>query len=568
MTRRRLVGLTVPAVAFVVAACSQAPASSPTAAPANPTSAPASAPTTAANPTAAPANPTSAPASAPTAAKPTVAPAAQAAPASGSKKFSFQSFTGGSQDTLWNGYNFSTWRKQFPDIQIDFSWFSYGAYKDKMPAQIATGDIPDVMMVNAINDIPLLRANNMIIPITDYLKSDGQDLLKRTPPDYFSTATYQGQQMYMPATWNPNLWISTVRSDWLTKLSLSVPTTLADYETALNAFTNKDPDGNGKKDTYGYEINTAFYFDDFLFHAFGVAVGHHHNTFWRKRGNQIENDWVQPGMKDALAWLVGIWNKGYFAPTSVTGDITSHTDFLGGKTGFSYSTGSSVYETATSLQAVAKGAQIAAIPPPKGPGGQNSSGEGMQWGYVISKKAQFPADAVRMINWQFTPDGWNKLCAGDAGVPGLTIKGFTPEGYFIRYTPEEQAQIPDWSDRVQKAGDQTLYMNIRYQNDAFWKDVPDAMTKYYADQLTKTTPQQDIDGTAVAKKYTLVSLKQAPVPSDQKFFPTLQTKFMEVLSQLGTGAAPIESGWSEWLDFWNKNGGPQITQEVNQAATG
>jgi hypothetical protein len=71
----------------------------------------------------------------------------------------------------------------------------------------------------------------------------------------------------------------------------------------------------------------------------------------------------------------------------------------------------------------------------------------------------------------------------------------------------------------------------------------------------------------LARQYELISLKQAPVPSDQKYFPTLQTKFMEVLSQIGTTAVPIESGWSEWLDFWNKNGGPQITQEVNQAAS-
>jgi hypothetical protein len=425
------------------------------------------------------------------------------------------------------------------------------------------------MMVNAINDIPLLMANSMIVPVTDLLKSDGQDLLKRTPPDYFATATYKGQQMFMPSTWNPNLWISAVRTDWLKKLGLQTPDSIDDYTAAMNAFATKDPDGNGRKDTYGYEIDTAFYFDDFLFHAFGAAVGHHHNGFWRKRGNQIEIDWIQPGMKDALTWFADNWKKGIFAPDSVTGDITSHTMFEGGKTGFEVESGASIYEVQTQIQSVVKDATLAAIAPPKGPGGnRGESGEGMQWGYCISKKAQNAVDAVRMINWQFTPDGWNKLCAGDAGVPGLTVKGFTPEGYFQLYTPDERKQIPDWSDRVKKASDQTLYMNIRYQNQAFWKDVPEGMTKFYADQLKATTPQEDIDGTAMAGKYELISLKQAPVPSDQKYFPTLQTKFQEVLSQLGTAAVPIESGWNEWLDFWNKNGGPQITQEVNQAATG
>src|SRR5262249_14127189 len=157
-----------------------------------------------------------------------------------------------------------------------------------------------VMMVNAVNDIPLLMANNMIIPLNPHLESQGKELLLRTPKDYFNTATYNGQKMYMPATWNPNLWVTHMRTDWLTKLGLQRPDTLADYETIMDAFTNKDPDGNGQKDTWGYEINTALYFDDWMFHAFGVAVGHHHNGFWRQRNGKVESDWIQPGMKDAL----------------------------------------------------------------------------------------------------------------------------------------------------------------------------------------------------------------------------------------------------------------------------
>ncbi|MGH2458673.1 MAG: extracellular solute-binding protein [Chloroflexota bacterium] len=555
LSRRRLIGLATASVPALLVACS--PSAAPTSS--STPSAPSTSGTTASPSVVASGKP---------AAAPTSAPAAQAAPAKGNVEISFQSFTGGSQDAVWNGYNFSAWRKQFPDVTIKFSWFSYGAYKDKMPAQIATGDIPDTMLVNAINDIPLLMANSMIVPVNDFLKSDGQDLLARTPPDYFATGSYKGQHMYMPSTWDPNIWITAARTDWLTKLGLGPLESLADYEAFFNAATNKDPDGNGKKDTWGYEIDTAFYFDDFLFHAFGVAVGHHHNTFWRKRGDKVVCDWIQPGMKDALNWIVGQWKKGVFDPDSVTGDITSHTAFQGGKTGVEPLSGSGIYETQTQIRGVVKDATLAAVAPPKGPGGQGCSGEGMQWGYIISKKAKNPNDIVRMINWQFTPDGWNKLVAGDAGVPGLTAKGFTSDGYFELYTPEEQAQMPDWNQRVQKATDQTLYMNIRYQNETFWngwKGIPDTMTKFYADQLKATTPAEDIAGTALAKKFELVSAKQAPVPSDKKYFPTLQTKFQEVLSQLGTGAVPIESGWSEWIAFWNKNGGPQITNEVNQA---
>ncbi|MBQ0052677.1 MAG: extracellular solute-binding protein [Treponema sp.] len=43
-----------------------------------------------------------------------------------------------------------------------------------------------------------------------------------------------------------------IRKDWLDKLGLKVPVTLDDYFNVMKAFTEKDPDGNGKADTYGY----------------------------------------------------------------------------------------------------------------------------------------------------------------------------------------------------------------------------------------------------------------------------------------------------------------------------
>ncbi|MFR6331699.1 MAG: extracellular solute-binding protein [Eisenbergiella sp.] len=42
-----------------------------------------------------------------------------------------------------------------------------------------------------------------------------------------------------------------IRQDWLDKLGLKAPTTLDEFEEVIRAFTEQDPDGNGKKDTYG-----------------------------------------------------------------------------------------------------------------------------------------------------------------------------------------------------------------------------------------------------------------------------------------------------------------------------
>jgi putative aldouronate transport system substrate-binding protein len=43
-----------------------------------------------------------------------------------------------------------------------------------------------------------------------------------------------------------------IRQDWLDKLNLQTPKTLDDFMNVVTAFTNRDPDGDGQNDTYGF----------------------------------------------------------------------------------------------------------------------------------------------------------------------------------------------------------------------------------------------------------------------------------------------------------------------------
>lgn len=46
--------------------------------------------------------------------------------------------------------------------------------------------------------------------------------------------------------------VMVIRQDWLDNLGLKAPATLDEFEAVIRAFTEEDPDGNGKKDTYGF----------------------------------------------------------------------------------------------------------------------------------------------------------------------------------------------------------------------------------------------------------------------------------------------------------------------------
>jgi hypothetical protein len=53
------------------------------------------------------------------------------------------------------------------------------------------------------------------------------------------------------------------------------------------------------------------------------------------------------------------------------------------------------------------------------------------------------------------------------------------------------------------------------------------------------------------------------VAADKENWPGLQTRFGEFISQAVSGALDLDQGWDEWLAYFEQNGGPTITEQVN-----
>lgn len=129
------------------------------------------------------------------------------------------------------------------------------AYDQKVSMAIATGDIPDVMTVNATT-LKQLVDNDMVADLTDVYKSCATDKIKSMYDSYggraLESATFDGKLMALPSTQCANvptmLWL---RQDWMDKLGLKAPKTLADVENILQEFVTKDPGGNGAGKTIG-----------------------------------------------------------------------------------------------------------------------------------------------------------------------------------------------------------------------------------------------------------------------------------------------------------------------------
>ncbi|WJH36557.1 extracellular solute-binding protein [Paenibacillus sp. CC-CFT747] len=123
----------------------------------------------------------------------------------------------------------------------------------KLAVKLASGDAPAIFTPGTTGGVKFQN---------DGLTTDAEKFLnEKTAPNYFKwvkPSEFKGYRLEgltgrVPIPFARTQYVSYyIRQDWLDKLGLKAPTTYDEYVNVLKAFTNNDPDGNGKKDTYGF----------------------------------------------------------------------------------------------------------------------------------------------------------------------------------------------------------------------------------------------------------------------------------------------------------------------------
>ncbi|MDF2652297.1 MAG: hypothetical protein K0Q73_8102 [Paenibacillus sp.] len=147
------------------------------------------------------------------------------------------------------------------NVKLTVDYMSLGQdYINKLNAQLVANEPPD-MWRDATGD------GGQKYALDGVLGEIGSFVNPQKMPNYFKNwvdeTTFnryqlQGKVLRIPIPYSKELYRAWyIRKDWLDKLNLKVPTTYEEYFNVLKAFTNNDPDGNGKKDTYGFTTATA-----------------------------------------------------------------------------------------------------------------------------------------------------------------------------------------------------------------------------------------------------------------------------------------------------------------------
>lgn len=261
-------------------------------------------------------------------------------------------------------------------LNINFTLSGYpngDDYKNQLNVRMASGNFPDLMTLDK-NQLKEFASQGLLLDLTPY-----KDKLKQTI-DYIGgdtslkKGTVDGKWYAIfkpPYAAQESYW---VRQDWLDKLKLKSPTTLDELTTVLKAFTEADPDGNGKKDTYGLTGQQLNAFNP-IFGAFGVGNPASEDLY--VKDGKVVSALYDPKVKDALAYIKSLIDAGVVDPELLTN--TSNPIYvekaIKGQVGMGWFGWSLLIkdEPLQQIKTVNPNANWVQIDPPKGEGGQSDS---------------------------------------------------------------------------------------------------------------------------------------------------------------------------------------------------
>ncbi|GLX66329.1 ABC transporter substrate-binding protein [Paenibacillus glycanilyticus] len=466
---------------------------------------------------------------------------------------------------VWNGnngfkpitkdsplYNFYKEKLGVGVIQPYVEWNGGTNYLNQLNIKIAANEMPDLFLpLQGIEDN--LAKNGAIADLTDLLPKYAPNVMQAIPQEVWDVVkandpTGQGKIYYIPSVLNYGRETGLIRKDWLDKLGLEMPKTQDDYVKVLEAFRDKDPNGNGIKDEIPTGGREQAAWMDQLFAMYGVAMVEG-KPDWDIYDGKLTYSAVTPNMKAALEFAAKLYKEGLMDKESLLNNKAKWEGKIDSNlVGNYFHWEESVNERLENINKN-KGVKgdYSVLPILEVPGYK---------GFYTLKKMQTPAWVVKntkdqtklmatlkLLNNMYDKNNWNDLYLGVEGM---------------HYTMQDgkATKLPDDKSTQQNLA-LSPYLNVAtadFSINLYKNNTPDDR-KWAVDQgirnITDAQPYfKDIAGDGMP----------ASVYEDYADINN-RTLYVEYASKIILGQYPI-SKFDEFVDKWNKSGGEEVTQRA------
>lgn len=347
---------------------------------------------------------------------------------------------------------FQMWTEK-TNVVFDMINMSGQEMQTRVPLMYSTNDLPDAFIGigQAVNDD--YGAQGLNIAVQDMIAAYAPNITKALEevPAAQKLVTAVDGNMYSIPYINQGedsrvVYSSFVRSAWLDRLGLEVPTTTDEFYDLLLEFKNNDANGNGNPND---EIPFSVRWEDGIsgirawFHPFGTT-----SVFMgaaQMRDGEVFAPMLEPGYRDAVKWLHTLYAEGLLDEEAFTYEISAYRakaqqDVIGVSSAWG---GWNIVPNGSVEQAKE---WWTPIPPLAGPDGTTDAEynpfAGINTnGMVITKEASTPEALVRYadlnfigenaIQWAYGPLDFNLYKDDDGRIGFLpTPEEFTGYGQF------------------------------------------------------------------------------------------------------------------------------------------
>ncbi|UKS28729.1 extracellular solute-binding protein [Paenibacillus sp. HWE-109] len=417
---------------------------------------------------------------------------------------------------------FQDWQKK-TGVPVKFTAPPTGQVKEALNVMLASGDLPDMIEYNFLNDFPggpekaikdgyILKLNDLFDKyapnLKKYLKEHPEvdKLIKTDNGSYYAFPFIRGDD-YLQVFQGP-----IIRKDWLDELGLPVPETIDEWTAALRAFKEK----KGAAAPLSF-VSKPRFFNESYNGAFLGAFGVNRN-FYLEDG-AIKFGPAESGYKEYLNLFHQWYQEGLLDKNIATADNKAlDGGFASGATGASIgNAGGGIGKWQPLVQGKDPKAQLVAAPYPvvkKGDTpkfGQRGSAFDSGGMVAISTKAKDPALTAKLLDYGYGDEGHMFFNFGTEGV------SYKDENGYPKYT-DLLLKNPD---KLAPAQAISLYTRGSY-NGPFVQD------KRYAEQFFTLETQRsavNIWKKTDAAKYNLPPVTPTPEES---------TEYAKIMSDINT----------------------------------
>jgi putative aldouronate transport system substrate-binding protein len=308
------------------------------------------------------------------------------------------------------------WIQEHAPSNVKFQYIPKPEEQQNINVLFAANNAPDVIYTPNKNIKNSLYSQKQLLPLDDLIEKHSieyKQLLQKYPLLKKLGMKDDGKMYEIGNVFGLQVnWIVLVRADWLKKLQLKAPDTTEDLFNVAKAFAEKDPDGNGQKDTFGYSLSYTG--------GFGIN-NMFQNVAWVIENGEIVRDWERA--KAATELKKRMFDAG-FVDKDFLADKTGATQakaFAAGKLGIWIGSVVDFRQTTKSLWQNEPNAEVEVIQMPASTYGRFAPAIDIpfQTRTVINRRAKDPEAVIKFIDF-ITKESTQKILT--AGIEGEHTK--------------------------------------------------------------------------------------------------------------------------------------------------